>query len=84
MIRIALFLIFPLEYFFVLSQPKMGPFYQETEKIQLYPEGVSCQNDLQEKTEVDISGPGRFFKKVVDPEIWYYPSSVRSNDDKRA
>ena len=33
---------------------------------------------------MDISGPGRFFKKVVDPEIWYYPSSIKSNDDKRA
>ena len=61
MIRIALFLIFSAEYFLALSQSKIGSFYQETEKIQLYPEGVSCQNDLKEKTEVDNSGPGRFF-----------------------
>ena len=84
MIRIALLLIFALEYFFVLSQSKVISFYQETEKIKLYPEGVSCQNDLKEKTEIDISGPGRFFKKVVEPEIWYYPSPTKSNDDKRA
>ena len=41
----------------------MGSFYQETEKIQLYPEGVSCQNDLKEKIEVDISEPGKDFLK---------------------
>ena len=67
MTRIALFLIFALEYFFVLSQSKVSSFYQETEKIQLYSEGVSCQNDLKEKTEIDISGPGRFLKKLVEP-----------------
>ncbi|MAJ52264.1 MAG: hypothetical protein CMB82_11735 [Flammeovirgaceae bacterium] len=84
MMRTTLFLIFTLEYFFVLGQTKINSFYQETEKIQLYPEGISCQNDLKEKMEIDISGPGRFFKKVVDPEIWYYPSSKKSNNSEQA
>ncbi len=39
---------------------------------------------LKKKTEIDVSGPGRVFKKVVDPEIGYYSSSVILNDDKRA
>ena len=40
--------------------------------IPLYPEGVKCENELPAKTDYDESG--RIFKKVVDPEVWYYPT----------
>ncbi len=40
--------------------------------VSLYPEGVNCRNELPAKTDYDESG--RIFKKVVDPEIWYYPT----------
>ena len=44
----------------------------QEKKISLYPEGVNCGNNLEEDIEYDSSG--RIFKKVVNPEIWYYPS----------
>ena len=40
--------------------------------IPIYPEGVKCKNELPAKTDYDESG--RIFKKVVDPEVWYYPT----------
>tara|TARA_Y100000739_G_scaffold221107_1_gene221274 strand:+ start:453 stop:1382 length:930 start_codon:yes stop_codon:yes gene_type:complete len=44
--------------------------------IPLYPEGVNCGNELHAKTDYDESG--RIFKKVVDPEIWYYPTPKKN------
>ena len=54
--------------------------YAQNKIIPLYPEGVSCGNELPAETDYDESG--RIFKKVVDPEIWYYPSSesIKSKD----
>ena len=52
--------------------------YAQDDVIFLYPEGVKCGNDLPAVTEYD--GTGRIFRKVVDPEIWYYPSSIKKRN----
>jgi len=44
----------------------------QKDKISLYPEGIPCKSNLE--TELDYDSSGRIFKKVSDPEIWYYPS----------
>ncbi len=51
--------------------------YTQKDVIPLYPEGVKCGNDLPAVTNYD--GTGRIFKKVVDPEIWYYPSEKKNS-----
>ena len=51
--------------------------YAQKDIIPLYPEGVKCGNDLPAVTDYD--GTGRIFKKVVDPEIWYYPSEKKNS-----
>ena len=51
--------------------------YAQKDVIPLYPEGVKCGNDLPAVTDYD--GTGRIFKKVVDPEIWYYPSEKKNS-----
>ena len=52
--------------------------YAQKDVIPLYPEGVKCGNDLPAVTDYD--GTGRIFKKVVDPEIWYYPSEKKKSN----
>ena len=54
----------------------------QEKKISLYPEGVNCGNNLKEDIEYDSSG--RIFKKVVNPEIWYYPSLKAPKNKKTA
>tara|TARA_A100001011_G_scaffold38890_1_gene36723 strand:+ start:8804 stop:9736 length:933 start_codon:yes stop_codon:yes gene_type:complete len=51
----------------------------QSAKIDLYPEGIDCLNVLKQKIDYDESG--RIFRKVVNPQIWYYPSS-KLNDVK--
>ena len=53
----------------------------QEKKISLYPEGVNCGNNLKEDIEYDSSG--RIFKKVVNPEIWYYPSLKALKNKKK-
>ena len=52
--------------------------YAQKDIIPLYPEGVKCGNDLPAVTEYD--GTGRIFRKVVNPEIWYYPTSLKKRN----
>ena len=52
--------------------------YAQKDIIPLYPEGVKCGNDLPAVTEYD--GTGRIFRKVVNPEIWYYPTSIKKRN----
>jgi len=52
--------------------------YAQKDIIPLYPEGVRCGNDLPAVTEYD--GTGRIFRKVVNPEIWYYPTSIKKRN----
>tara|TARA_B110000438_G_scaffold79333_1_gene79421 strand:- start:1753 stop:2685 length:933 start_codon:yes stop_codon:yes gene_type:complete len=66
------FKIYFLTLFVVNGQNKIIP---------LYPEGVECGNNLSAETDYDDSG--RIFKKVVDPEIWYYPSSEPSKSKEK-
>ena len=47
-------------------------FYPETKRISLYPEGITCKSDFE--TVVDYNSTGRTFKKIADPEIWYFPA----------
>ena len=47
-------------------------FYPETKRISLYPEGIPCKSDFE--TVVDYNSTGRTFKKIADPEIWYFPA----------
>ena len=47
--------------------------------IPLYPEGVKCGNELPAETDYDKDG--RIFKKVVDPEIWYYPTPKKDRTE---
>ena len=54
----------------------------QEKKISLYPEGVNCENNLKEDVEYDSSG--RIFKKVVNPEIWYYPSLKAPKNKKKS
>ena len=52
--------------------------YAQKDIVPLYPEGVKCGNDLPAVTEYD--GTGRIFRKVVNPEIWYYPTSIKKRN----
>ena len=52
--------------------------YAQKDIIPLYPEGVKCGNDLPAVTEYDETG--RIFRKVVNPEIWYYPTSLKKRN----
>ena len=52
--------------------------YAQKDIIPLYPEGVKCGNDLPAVTEYDETG--RIFRKVVNPEIWYYPTSIKKRN----
>ena len=55
----------------------------QSAKIDLYPEGIDCLNALKQKIDYDESG--RIFRKVANPQIWYYPSSKSNNvKDKTA
>ena len=52
-------------------------------KIDLYPEGIECLNVIKQKIDFDESG--RIYRKVANPQIWYYPSSkLKSSKDKAA
>ena len=52
-------------------------------KIDLYPEGLECLNVIKQKIDFDESG--RIYRKVANPQIWYYPSSkLKSSKDKAA
>ena len=52
-------------------------------KIDLYPEGIECLNVPKQKIDYDESG--RIFRKVANPQIWYYPSQkLKSSKDKAA
>ena len=63
-----------MKYFFLLRIYFVGVIFVNAQKntIPLYPEGVKCGNNLIAETDYDADG--RIFKKVSDPEIWYYPS----------
>ena len=72
--HLIFFKIYFLSIFFTIAQEKI---------ISLYPEGVTCGNNLKEEVEYDSSG--RIFKKVINPEIWYYPSiKIPKNKNKAA
>ena len=52
-------------------------------KIELYPEGVECLSVIKQKIDFDESG--RIYRKVANPQIWYYPSQKsKSVKDKAA
>ncbi len=52
-------------------------------KIDLYPEGIECLNVIKQKIDYDESG--RIYRKVANPQIWYYPSQkLKSSKDKTA
>ena len=52
-------------------------------KIDLYPEGIECLNVIKQKIDYDESG--RIYRKVANPQIWYYPSQkLKSSRDKAA
>ena len=52
-------------------------------KIDLYPEGIECLNVIKQKIDFDESG--RIYRKVANPQIWYYPSQKsKSSKDKAA
>ena len=52
-------------------------------KIDLYPEGTECLNVIKQKIDYDESG--RIYRKVGNPQIWYYPSQkLKSSKDKAA
>tara|TARA_B100001057_G_scaffold473981_1_gene539042 strand:- start:2674 stop:3639 length:966 start_codon:yes stop_codon:yes gene_type:complete len=53
-------------------------FYNEEKKIDLYPEGIPCKADFE--TIIDYNSTGRTFKKVADPQIWYFPSSSKNTN----
>ena len=65
-------LIYFLGLFFAFAQNKTSDFYKEAERIDLYYEAMPCKSDL--KTLVDYNSTGRTFKKIADPEIWYFPA----------
>ena len=55
----------------------------QSAKIDLYPEGIDCLNVLKPKIDYDESG--RIFRKVANPQIWYYPTQKLKNaNDKTA
>ncbi len=74
-------LIFTLSLFIAHAQNQDKDFYKEEKRISLYPEGIPCKSDFE--TVVDYNSTGRTFKKIADPEIWYFPSRIK-NDNKPA
>ena len=57
--------------------------YGQSAKIDLYPEGTKCTNVLKQKIDYDESG--RIYRKVANPQIWYYPSQkLKSVNEKTA
>ena len=67
-------LFFTIKFYFV----SFCIVYAQKEIIPLYPEGVKCTNNLP--AEIDYDQDGRIFKKVVEPEIWYYPTSLKKKN----
>ena len=67
-------LFFTIKFYFV----SFCIVYAQKEIIPLYPEGVKCTNNLP--AEIDYDQDGRIFKKVVEPEIWYYPTSLNKKN----
>ena len=51
-------------------------------KIDLYPEGIECLNVIKQKIDYDESG--RIYRKVANPQIWYYPSSKLKSSKYKA
>ena len=74
-------LIFTFSFFIIHAQNQEKDFYKESKRISLYPEGIPCKSDFE--TVVDYNSTGRTFKKIADPEIWYFPSKI-NNDNKPA
>jgi len=74
-------LIFTFSFFIIHAQNQEKDFYKESKRISLYPEGIPCKSDFE--TVVDYNSTGRTFKKIADPEIWYFPSNI-NNDTKPA
>lgn len=74
-------LIFTFSFFIIHAQNQEKDFYKESQRISLYPEGIPCKSDFE--TVVDYNSTGRTFKKIADPEIWYFPSKI-NNDNKPA
>lgn len=72
---LAFLLIF--SFFSTNSQNLEKSFYQEANRISLYPQGIPCKSSYE--TVIDYNSTGRTFKKISDPEIWYFPSKVKSN-----
>ena len=56
-------------------------FKNKKKRISLYPEGIPCKSDFE--TVVDYNSTGRTFKKIADPEIWYFPAK-QMNKNKPA
>ena len=65
-------LIYFLCLFFAFAQNNKSNFYKEAERIYLYSEVMPCKSDFE--TLVDYNSTGRTFKKIADPEIWYFPA----------
>ena len=74
-------LIFTFSFFIIHAQNQEKGFYKESKRISLYPEGIPCKSDFE--TVVEYNSTGRTFKKIADPEIWYFPSKI-NNDTKPA
>ena len=74
-------LIFTFSFFIIHAQNQEKDFYEESKRISLYPEGIPCKSDFE--TVVEYNSTGRTFKKIADPEIWYFPSKI-NNDTKPA
>tara|TARA_B110000438_G_C15805562_1_gene647136 strand:- start:1663 stop:2613 length:951 start_codon:yes stop_codon:yes gene_type:complete len=74
-------LIFTFSFFIIHAQNQEKDFYKESKRISLYPEGIPCKSDFE--TVVEYNSTGRTFKKIADPEIWYFPSKI-NNDTKPA
>ena len=72
-----LLLIFTLSLFIAHAQNQDKDFYKEEKRISLYPEGIPCKSDFE--TVVDYNSTGRTFKKIADPEIWYFPSRIKND-----
>ena len=75
----AFFLIFTFSFFIIHAQNHEKDFYKETKRITLYPEGIPCKSDFE--TVVDYNSTGRTFKKIADPEIWYFPSKINNDNN---
>ncbi len=73
------FLLIVTSSFFILQgQDLKKDFYKEADRIFLYPEGIPCKSDYE--TLVEYNSTGRTFKKIADPEMWYFPSKVKSEN----